>query len=175
MRDETIRRLFVVLQAAGLRPPDVYKTAQGLREGVAVFAVALEELTEAEVDDAARRYVAGVSPFWPTPGQLLALVPGLDESRRSWGLVETGAPISLLEVEVARRVGVADPVAYRRAYRVALERWKATPPGERLAVDERGVTHQRLSAELLEAIPRLLSNRPDEPGETYAAIADRKR
>lgn len=162
MTPEIIDHLFIVLQAAGLRPPDVYKTQNGLKQGIAIYSVALQELTEQEIDAAAKQYVCGSSPYWPTPGQLLKLVPGLVESRRSLKSVDAGRPLSLLENAVLARVGSVDAEAYCQAYRVMLALWDATPAAERFALDERGYRTLRLSATIEAALPKLLTVNREE-------------
>ena len=165
MSVETIRSLFSILQAAGIRPPDVYQTPHGLKSGITVFDMTLEELTRPEVESAACAYVKGPVPFWPTPGQLLALVPGLDESHESWRKIEMGGAPSILEVAILDRVGErVDPTTYRQSYRIVKARWLATPRDRRRALDDRGESLLRLSDEILQVIPKLLAA-PIEPGE----------
>tara|TARA_R110002020_G_scaffold323388_3_gene539130 strand:+ start:1264 stop:1710 length:447 start_codon:yes stop_codon:yes gene_type:complete len=78
---DAIRLMFCTLEAAGFAPPRCYQTDAGLDQGVYVYAAVLDELTPAELSAAVLAWVRGVDPFWPKPGQLLALVEDLAESQ----------------------------------------------------------------------------------------------
>jgi len=153
---DRIQKLFVVLEACGVRPPKLHATKHGLRAAHTGYTVALSELTDDEVAAAAEAYVKGPNPFWPTPGQLLELVPGIAEAEASWRKVEFGAPLSLLEHEVAQAYD--EPRQFRQAYRRVLELWKNTPPDERRARDARGTPLLALSPRIRAELPRLLTD-----------------
>lgn len=156
MTPDTIQHLFTVLQAAGLRAPKVYETDQGVKAGIDIFGATLSEITDDELGAAARSYVSGKVPFWPTPGQLLDLVPGLEDSQVAWRKIEFGEPLSLLELAVGEHVeDIGDGVAYRQAYRAALVRWHATPADQRVLRDETTGKVFGLSDRIIGAIRRL--------------------
>lgn len=75
----------LVRQCAGRIP-----TAEELPEYATDWAVILHDIEDAQLDDAVTAWLRSPNPFWPTPGQLLALVPerrlaAIDDSDAAWG------------------------------------------------------------------------------------------
>jgi hypothetical protein len=85
MSPDAIRLAFVTLEAAGFSPPKAYANDEGLENGVAVYAAVLDELTPEELGHAIQAWLRGTSPFWPKPGELLALVDLVEESFGRYG------------------------------------------------------------------------------------------
>jgi hypothetical protein len=155
-----IERLFVVLQAAGLHAPPVYKTDFGYQQGVAIFDMKLAEITDDELSAAADRYL-DVGRFWPRPAELLEQVPHLETSKSMWRLVESGEATAALAQAVSGVVGEDDPIAWRQAFRKAYVRFLATPKDERIVRGELTSRRSRrsltLNPEIVEALPKLLT------------------
>ena len=70
-----LEQVFLALQVAGVRAPDVYADEMAKAMGLRMYQAAFDGRTREELEAAVRSYVAKGSPFWPTPGQLLELVP----------------------------------------------------------------------------------------------------
>lgn len=75
-----IIRQFSRLEGAGLKPP--YTDAFGCSAAGDVWLDLLEELTDAQLEAAVKEH-ARRSRWWPTPGELLALVPPEQPTERS--------------------------------------------------------------------------------------------
>lgn len=78
---ETIQRVFDRFQARGILSPEVWRTGtqdqrdRAMALSVATYADDLAGLTDEQFVAAAKTYALSGERFWPTPGQLLALVP----------------------------------------------------------------------------------------------------
>jgi hypothetical protein len=95
---EHVIAAFVLLDAAGIRRPDGMRSdkpeiAKALMLASAkVYALALPDLAPADLEAATMAVIRSASPFWPTPGQLLELVPrrrleAVDDSGEAWAAV----------------------------------------------------------------------------------------
>ncbi len=152
MTPDAVRIAFVALQGLAFRLPDSYKSAAGLDEGVVMYASILAEITPAELMAAVQSWGGQSEPWWPTPGQLLDRVPGMDEAREVWNMVLRNDDPGILSGIVKADLGdVDDPegILFRRAYRELGRRWLAIPREERTSLvrTKKGVRIE-LSAEL---------------------------
>lgn len=83
---------FRLLKAAGIRTPEAWSTPEAKREAIDVWVSTLADVSDEELTGAARAYLRQPSPWWPTPGALLALLPSrqveaLDTADIAWALV----------------------------------------------------------------------------------------
>ncbi len=152
MTPDAVRIAFVALQGLAFRLPDSYKSAAGLDEGVVMYASILAEITPAELMAAVRSWGTQREPWWPTPGQLLDCVPGMDESIEVWNLVLRNDDAGVFSGIVRTDLGeVDDPegILFRRSYRELGRRWIAIPRDQRVTLvrTDAGVRVE-LSAEL---------------------------
>lgn len=70
-----VKLAFAALEAAGLRPPDALGTEIGWRAAVGLWERALRDLDDRALEAAVDAYVSQPDArWWPSPGQLLALV-----------------------------------------------------------------------------------------------------
>jgi hypothetical protein len=95
LKQTDVMAIFVMLESGGLRPPEVWQKPENRRIAVEVWQGALGDIGPQQLRVAAVAYLRTPSPFWPTPGQLLALIPGrpeanLDDSDEAWGIVMEG-------------------------------------------------------------------------------------
>lgn len=84
-----------------------------LRDLAAAWAELLHDVTDAELHDAVTAHLRSPTPWWPTPGQLLALVPSrrmeaLDDADTAWG-----EALRLVSAWGGRRL--EDPATWERA------------------------------------------------------------
>ncbi|MCK5495413.1 MAG: hypothetical protein KAI41_02910 [Hyphomicrobiaceae bacterium] len=157
MTRKAILRLFSILEGGGLKKPPVYSERAGVKMGVDVFFACLQEITESELQSAAFAYLTGAVPFWPTPGQLLDLVPHLEASEDSHKKLTMNGRASVIEAAVLRRVPLDDGARYRQAFRLIKCEWDTTPADRRLTIDDRGRTapHPSILA-VFDELPKLL-------------------
>lgn len=161
LTNDQIRALFLVLHAGGCRMPDAHKSPNGLDAGISVYALTLDGLTFDEVQEAARAYLSRPCPFWPTPGQLLELVPDIDGAKASHRKLLHGGTPNLIERALIERIGLGE--GYPQAYRAAKRVMRDTPPDEMQARGPRGCALPRLSDTVLSRLPRLLTAHNQEP------------
>ncbi len=90
-----VKAVFDRLECAAIRPP--WKTPRVMAGAPGVYAQMLEGITPAELHHAAHLFLKGGSNWWPTPGQLLELVPDYEESlkARSRWLQDAGSTTRL--------------------------------------------------------------------------------
>ena len=157
LNDEEIRALFLVLHAGGCRQPEAHRAANGLDAAVSVYALTLDGLTFDEVQAAAFDYLRGACPFWPTPGQLIDLVPDMAKAKASHRALMDGKPPAMLEAELCARVGLEDAAVYCQAYRAAWRVLREMPANERQAIGTRGEPLPAFSAAFLSRLPKLLT------------------
>lgn len=62
------------MSASNLRPPEAWKDPEARELTVAVWLDLLGHLAQVDFDGAIRAHLRQPSPWWPTPGQILALV-----------------------------------------------------------------------------------------------------
>lgn len=137
--ESAIVKSFAVLAAGGVRRPKEHANPAMLRASVKIYAGLLADISEAELGGAVKSYLLAGEPWWPTPGQLRELVPGLEEADAQWRLVQrvsagkwwkqnlrdrkTGATLSVGTVQAIRDLGGLeaarknDGIALRRAIR----------------------------------------------------------
>lgn len=95
---EQMIRAFAMLDASGIRRPDSmqstdYKRAEALMMASAkVYTMALSDLSAEDLEAATMAVIRSSTPFWPTPGQLLEMVPrrrmeAIDDSPAAWSAV----------------------------------------------------------------------------------------
>ena len=103
---EDVIAAFTMMDAAGIRRPDNLlppprgrdesteswhgRCRAAARRVAEVYARALCDLSREQLEDATITVIRSSSPFWPTPGQLLAAVPerraaAVDDSDAAWG------------------------------------------------------------------------------------------
>jgi hypothetical protein len=87
LRETTILRNLQRL-VRNIRAPGV-PTVDELPDLAADWMVLLQDITDADMDAAVVAWIRESGPFWPTPGQLLALVPSrravqVDDAERAW-------------------------------------------------------------------------------------------
>lgn len=103
MTDQTIELVFATLEAGGVRMPSSYHEDAGWTFAVQLWAGVLGDLEAQDLLSAAAVFLRSRDArFWPTPGQLLELVPGrrqLDDADGTWGEI----------LEGLRRYGRATP------------------------------------------------------------------
>lgn len=123
---------FSLLEAAGFRQPASYATDQGMQAGIGVFAHLLAELTVSELEAAFEVWLRKSEPWWPTPGQLLASVPHLDEAAAEWRLVNKGEGSEPAKL-IRRTSGLhhKDEAGFCRAFRAYTRNWLAMEPEHR--------------------------------------------
>lgn len=86
---QTVKLLFVTLEAGGVRLPDSFKGDRGWDLAVDLWAGLLADVSEDDLVAAVGAYLRSPDArFMPTPGQLLDLVPGrrtFDDADATWG------------------------------------------------------------------------------------------
>lgn len=70
----SIIRGMAIMSASNLRPPEAWKDPEARELTVAVWLDLLGHLAQVDFDGAIRAHLRQPSPWWPTPGQILALV-----------------------------------------------------------------------------------------------------
>ena len=157
LTDEEIRALFLVLHAGGCRQPEAHRAPNGLDAAVSVYALTLDGLSFDEVQAASFDYLRSACPFWPTPGQLIDLVPDMAKANASHRALTNGKRPSLLEAELTARVGLEDAAAYCQAYRAAWRVLREMAPEERQAIGTDGRPLPAFSNAFLSRLPKLLT------------------
>lgn len=91
MNRKAITLVFATLEAGGVRPPASYREEDGFAFAVDLWSGVLGDLEPQELLTAAAAFLRTPDArFWPTPGQLLELVPGrkqFDDADGTWGEV----------------------------------------------------------------------------------------
>ena len=96
---EHLLQAFSVLEDCGVRrpddlaDPDPERSLRRLQERARAYHAVLAEETPEDVASATIAWVRQASPFWPSAGQLLALIPGrrqaaLDDAAPAWATVK---------------------------------------------------------------------------------------
>lgn len=89
MASETsIVKAFALLAAGGKRRPKEHDDRGMVEASVAVYASILSDVSDDEVGRAVEASLRKPDPWWPTPGELRELVPGMVESEDEWKRLE---------------------------------------------------------------------------------------
>lgn len=134
--NHAVRVAFSVLDAAGFKAPASYASERGMDQAIAVYQAALNQITADELSAAVQAWITGSVPFWPKPGELIGVVPGIDEARIAWYGRDTSP--GLFGIVIRRELGNIED--YRghmwcKAWRELRRRWLALPVDERIHAD----------------------------------------